>query len=443
MIKINNVTIINRGASQENITTVLNINNKIVNKTETIGYNGSRWDPNGFELIQSFAIVKNKVTNDMVRYWVNQNVSYPVGPLKASYGTFLTGLTTIWLSDKLADLHKAKFNVTWDRNSSIFVMAGVNNVGGAYIHIPDATMGMKIKSNNESNIIGFKFINSIFLSEIEGYALNLTGNPVNSAFDNIMNAMINYNFSIIREGDLVIILAEDGSNSLMVINTTSGLVKCFVVTDKFAYKGALSGLGFNIISNIVNTFWCFHNQLTNNLINNINNLLNNIMSSLNPVAEDLMDFFSTFSKINISNFSAFTGQYAFDTLKLVIGIGGLTCSSPLIFLGGLSLVLIAEGEFIVHIRDGVLPADGWQYISYHPSGIFGHSKTFVLLNKVTHKIDYIEVPFKGNWEYDRDNAMYIDAKTGARKLSRVETYKYFSRDYGSPWDWFGSERILY
>ncbi|KZX14559.1 hypothetical protein [Methanobrevibacter curvatus] len=45
-----------------------------------------------------------------------------------------------------------------------------------------------------------------------------------------------------------------------------------------------------------------------------------------------------------------------------------------------------------------------------------NSKTFVLLNNVAHKIDYIEVPFKGNWEYDRDNAMYIDAKTGARKL---------------------------
>jgi hypothetical protein len=65
------------------------------------------------------------------------------------------------------------------------------------------------------------------------------------------------------------------------------------------------------------------------------------------------------------------------------------------------------------------------------------------LNKATHKIDYIEVPFKGNWEYDRDNVMYIDAKIGARKLSRVEAYKYFSNDYGGPWDWFGSERILY
>jgi hypothetical protein len=39
--------------------------------------------------------------------------------------------------------------------------------------------------------------------------------------------------------------------------------------------------------------------------------------------------------------------------------------------------------------------------------------------------------------------MYIDVKAGVKKLSRVETYKYFSRDYGSHWDWFGSEKIAY
>ncbi len=84
-------------------------------------------------------------------------------------------------------------------------MTGIN-YKGSYIHTFDASMGMNIVSNNESNIIGFRFISSMILSEIEGYALSLTGIQVNSSLTNIFNYITNNEtFSVIKNGSKIII----------------------------------------------------------------------------------------------------------------------------------------------------------------------------------------------------------------------------------------------
>ena len=46
-----------------------------------------------------------------------------------------------------------KYNVTWNRNSNIIVMCGVNNNESAYIHSLNASMSMNINSNNQTNVI--------------------------------------------------------------------------------------------------------------------------------------------------------------------------------------------------------------------------------------------------------------------------------------------------
>jgi len=67
----------------------------------------------GFECVQSFAIVNTKITDDMVQYWLDKKSEYPVGGMKAAYGTFLTSLSMIKCHDMVADPAAAQYNVTW------------------------------------------------------------------------------------------------------------------------------------------------------------------------------------------------------------------------------------------------------------------------------------------------------------------------------------------
>jgi hypothetical protein len=307
------------------------MNGEKIEKKETITYGrGSGYQSgNGFEVVQSYAIVKNIVTDNVMQQWLNKNSSYPVGGMKAAYGTFLTALTTIWLSDKLSNANSPKYNVTWSRAKGTITMAGVNYMGGAYLHVSDVSMGMHITSNNESNVIGFRFINSMCIQEIENYVLSLTGLTTNSSLNNVVNAIDNLKFTMVRDGELMIISTEDGSNSSMVINTTSGLVKNLVESDGFVYKGVISS----------GVFWCFHNQLTNFFINGLTNAWNSLMS---PVLSDFWDMGLGLSKFNITDNWAYVGGYIFDGVE--VGAGILTLNVGLIALPiSLGFVLVGEG----------------------------------------------------------------------------------------------------
>ncbi|NYB52465.1 MAG: right-handed parallel beta-helix repeat-containing protein, partial [Methanobacteriaceae archaeon] len=83
----------------------------------------------GYEGVRSFAIVTTKVTDEMLRYWLdekdrtnaNGTLLYPEGPMKAAYGTFLESLLVIKCHDIVADAAANKYNVTWSRTTPIVV----------------------------------------------------------------------------------------------------------------------------------------------------------------------------------------------------------------------------------------------------------------------------------------------------------------------------------
>ncbi|MDP2837339.1 MAG: NosD domain-containing protein, partial [Methanobacteriaceae archaeon] len=83
----------------------------------------------GYEGVRSFAIVTTKVTDDILRYWLEQKdktdsngtLLYANGPMKAAYGTFLEALLMIKCHDMVADQAAAHYNVTWSRTTPIVV----------------------------------------------------------------------------------------------------------------------------------------------------------------------------------------------------------------------------------------------------------------------------------------------------------------------------------
>jgi len=265
-----NYNSVRAGPSKEYITTRFSMNNCSIEKEETVTY-GTSYTPDssvdaGFEAIQTFAITNTKITDDMVQQWLNKNTTYPVGGLKAAYGTFMTALTTLWLSDKIAGEISENLNGTWSRITPTVVMSGVTGTTGgkAYVHCPDPGMGMSFLGD-ESNLRLFRFVCSLMLSEVEHVTLGSAGSSVNSTLLAITSAILNgEEYKIIFNEDNTAIFTLEGDQRFkIVIDLETGLVKEILDTGNFQYKGAET----------VATGYCYHDQLTENGIKRANAFL--------------------------------------------------------------------------------------------------------------------------------------------------------------------------
>lgn len=140
---------------------------------------GDPYDPNatyeyreaGYEGVRSFAIVTTKVTNDILRYWLNKKTLYEAGPMKAAYGTFFTSLLLIKSHDMVADQAASEFNVTWSRTTPI-VVSVLDDAYDGYITLEcDHRMGMTVVGDvNKAR--AFRFACSAAISPLEYSVMN-------------------------------------------------------------------------------------------------------------------------------------------------------------------------------------------------------------------------------------------------------------------------------
>ena len=251
-----------RDSFKDNIQTILTYPGGSLTKNSTITYiNGQ---DAGFEIIQSFAITTGKVTDDMVQYWLNQNSTYPIGHVKASYGTFMTSLTTLWLSDKLADEMASQLNVTWSRSTPTVVMCGVTN-GTGYLNCLDPAMGMNVVGD-VNNTKSFKFVCSLMLSEVERMALGSTGVSVDSTLSRIVSEVLSgatFDTILDPENNTLTLMLEGNDIYKIIIDLNTGVVRDILNDQGLSLKGAET----------TSSAYCYHDQLTDNQYQIDNGLL--------------------------------------------------------------------------------------------------------------------------------------------------------------------------
>ena len=124
----------------------------------------------GFEVLQAYSIITEKITPKILESWVNNNKVYlnRFGVMNV-YGMHLASLETAWLADKLADEYASEFNVTWKRGHALTILGGIN-IEDTYLNILNAEMGLNVKGS-ENDTISFRLINSLQLPNIEEYCL--------------------------------------------------------------------------------------------------------------------------------------------------------------------------------------------------------------------------------------------------------------------------------
>ena len=399
--------------TKEDITTKFIVDGKEeYERTETISYGlGENYSSNyGFEVLQAYSIITERITQETLENWISLNQKYinKRGAMEV-YGMHLASLETAWLADELADKYAKEFNVKWERENVLTILGGIN-LEDTYLNILNADMGMTVKGNQNSAAL-FRLANSINLPNIEDYALTpvserYLGKTVNS-LDNVLSSIRKNEFSITQIGDLMYLFSKD--SSAIVLNCTSGVANVIQYKDKAVYKGS---------SISTRKDCCSVTTLPKDIMAGAKN-------SISAFAPDISKFKDQLDKLHPLSVLAYMGiKYLLEhTLN-----GAASASLGLIS----AMALIQNGGTIY--RNNVVNEKEWHKtmdtITFTRPGYLQGKKVYNIPNKKG-GYDYIEVKINGDLTLNRNSAIYIsDGKT--KLLTKKETYQYFSDDYWTP-----------
>jgi co-chaperonin GroES (HSP10) len=217
-----------------------------------------------FELVQSFAVTKQKVTQDQLKYWLNKQNKYSTSNyMKAAYGTFLTALLVIGCHDSIAEKIAANFEVNWNRHKYTLVMNGITQQQ-TYIHTADASMGMNIISskNDNNSIKAFRFACSSILSPIEDKILKSESFQVNSVLLGTGQQLL--------KGTVINI--EDKGNNTIVHTYNDNNTKITIDSDKYLVK---ENIGQYKGSTSTKTAYCYYDRQTKRATDLGDRIINN------------------------------------------------------------------------------------------------------------------------------------------------------------------------
>ena len=402
--------------SKEDLITRFTVNGKEeLEKLETISYglNENYRTGMGFEVLQSYSIINEKISQTILENWISRNPDYlnRFGVMNV-YGMHLASLETTWLADKLADKYSKEFNVKWNRENPLTILGGIN-LEDTYLNILNADMGMEVKGDDETNKTLFRLVNSFNLPNIEDYALSAVAtrylDNTTDSFDNIFSAIISGEFSIVEMGEMIYLLAEDGSNSAIVLNHTSGVANVIISHNATVYKG----------SSISTTKDCCGvGILPKDIIAGIKNAIKQFAPGI-YVLSNKLEKIHTFSIL------------AYQSIKFGLGHilkGGVVSAMQLFTL--MTVVQTIGATY----KDKMVDEKDWHRLidtaTFTRPGYLQGKKIYNIPNK-NGGYDYIEVKIKDDLTLDRTTAIYIsNGKT--KRLTEDETYQYFSEDYWTP-----------
>ena len=402
--------------SKEDILTKFSVKGKEeLQKPETISYGLDENYRNsmGFEVLQSYSIINEKITKNILESWIDKNPKYlnRFGVMNV-YGMHLASLETTWLADAFADSYSKEFNVNWNRKNTLVLLGGIN-LKDTYIDILNADMGMEVKGNNETDKLLFKLMNSINLPNLEDYALSKIAarylDNTSNSFDSISSAIVSGKFSIVDFGEMIYLFAEDGSNSAITFNATSGVASVIMSNGNATYKG----------SSISTTKDCCSvGIIPKDIIAGIKDAI----SMFSPGIYALSDKLEKIHPFSI---------LAYQSIKLGLGyiLKGAALSATKLF----TLMTVVQTIGTTY-RDKMVNEKDWHNLmdraTFTRPGYLQGKKIYNIPNK-NGGYDYIEVKINDDLTLNRANVTYIShGKT--KKLTEAETYLYFSEDYWTP-----------
>lgn len=395
--------------SEENIVTRFSSANCIeFEKEELITYGLSDKYKRDFDVMQSFAIINTRMTDGIIKDWISRENEYKSNAgMQSIYTMFLTDINTAYLSDSLADELMGEYDIKWSRGKNTVIL-GAMNWKDTYQHILTPDMGRLINGNNESDIIKFRFVNSLLLSKIEECSLMPIARDadveISSVFDEIFNSLSSYQVSVVYYNNTAFISDENG-NSIFLIDLKTGLVTPLALKDNFAYKGVFISRDCGL---------CSITSMEKEVLKSVNNGLMQINSILNYISDNIQPITTIIFKGALIS-KGFIGVLTGSSLSLGLSLLG-TASS----IQGIG-VYYAEN----YVDDKDLYT-AYDYITFTRPGYLQNTKIYNIPRE-DGRVDYIEIPINSDNSYDREHVKYI-SNGNVRTLTKKETYNYFTEE---------------
>ncbi len=402
--------------SHEDIITKLIVNGvEELEKTETMTYGlGDRYQVmRGFEILQSYAIINDKITHPSLEKWLRVSSAYltRIGIMNI-YGMFLASLETAWIADELADQYARELNVKWSREKTATILGGIN-LDDTYIHILNADMGMEVIGDNQNSKM-FKMLNSFYLPNIENYVLNPVAenykNNTTNSIDNIFDSIENNKFSITQIGEMFYIIDENNGNSTIVINSTTGIANVIYIDDEFAYKGSVVSTSCDC---------CSASLIPAEIIKGVENTYNKMKHAAGDIAGNVLNKIHPLSVLGYMSGNLAAGIAG----KLVGGSVTLGLASTV----GLIMGIHGVGNYV---KNNFVDKKDWhwayEHVTFTRNG-YMQNKKFFNIPKSDGKYDYIEVGINSDGSLNRNDAVYV-GEGYTKKLSKSETYNYFNEE---------------
>jgi len=185
------------------------------------------------ETVQTYVLSNQKIDYRIINKTLQKYNLYNQSVFKSAYGTYLTGLTHMYLFNSITTFFSCKLNVTTYNFKDTQMRVNIDINGRTYVDIDDENYGTRLISDNETNAKIYNILGGFYGSYLEGLVLNLAGdNNSYSAIkyfteDLLSNNLLNFSYNnqtnkltitTLNNNDYYIYINEDGSYSFTILN---------------------------------------------------------------------------------------------------------------------------------------------------------------------------------------------------------------------------------
>jgi len=316
--------------------------------------------------IQTYVLTNQLIDDHILEYWTNQSNKYNKSIYKSCYGTFLTGLTHMFLYNAMTTVLDYKLNVSQINIKDTQMRVNVDLWGNTNLDIDDEDYTTKRLGTNETNIKIHTFLSGFYGSYLEGLVLNLAGdNKSCSAVkwfseDFFTNKTLNFTYNNVTKevtihtqnnNDYLITLGENGTYTYTIIDTRESIPKKASILNNQSLNETLNetetdvenetlyqnggkgskAYGYNYENNATDSIF--------NFLNSYDSIMDYINNWWNQVPEDEQElFWQVFN----------TAEDLSGSVMITMGVAVFSLGAPLIvptlaIAGGITLCYLATG----------------------------------------------------------------------------------------------------
>lgn len=334
------------------------------------------------ETIKTYVLSNQKIDYNIINETLKQYQNYNKNIYKSAYGTYLTGLTHMYLYNAVMTLFASKLNISTYNRENTQMRVNIDINGRTYVDVDDEDYGTKVIGVNQTNNKIYNFLSGVYGSYLEGLVLNLGGdNNSYSAIkyfteDLLNNKHLNFSFNnktkslkitTVDNNDYYITINEDDSYSFTILNNRYTNIK------KVKSKNNINN-SEDVYNETLELFggggspgygWNYEKTATENIMDFLMNSLNDLITYgnnwINQLPQDEQELF--WQSFNL-------GEDLAGSILITTAVATYALSAPI----SVTITCACVGVALCFLATGVNSLDdfdnGYYYMAALPSIFF-------------------------------------------------------------------------